>query len=260
MRPLHDEIVANELAVDFVEPEKILLPVAVRTNFAVVVPLRKDVPPDLKDEHALIGGGRARQRAVIQVAQLCGFNSSVLAKKNPRVADSRQIFAPKFFAVTPLLVLARRGDELEKNVQIFFAQPPTKNFAELRFDGIPTKTLVPETRIVEPLQHFNLRGQFDVRTEEMFQRGVNELQRQRIARRVRRNEVHLPQNVLRAVEGDFGLVNYERQAPQFTPREVVVPAQKFRKQSVQEIERRGGSFRLFGVSVESFNQLVVDYS
>lgn len=218
MRPLHDEIVANEVAANFVEPEKILLSVAVRTNFADVAPLRKDVSADLKDEHALIAG-LARQRAVVQVAQLRGFESSFLAQENPRVADSRQVVAPKLFAVTPLPVVGSFGDELKENFQIFRAQPPTKNFAGLRVDAVPTKTLAPETRIVrlsiknlqasfahvdvaasvdglnqracrdgedvfirgrifvEPLQQFKLRGQFDVRTEEMFQRGVNELRR-----------------------------------------------------------------------------------
>lgn len=218
MHPRFDEIFSDEVAVDIPKPEQILLSVAVHTNFADVAPLRKNVSADLEDEHALIAR-LSVQRAVIQVAQLRGDSLSVLAEKNPRVADSRQIFAPKCFAIPPLLVVGSVGDNLEENFQILRAQPPTKNFAGLRVDAVPTKTLVSETRIaqppikhvqtsfahvdvvtsvdglnqrtcrsrenifvrgkifVQPPQQFNLRGKFDVSTEEMFQRGVHELRR-----------------------------------------------------------------------------------
>lgn len=148
MRPLHDEIFSDKVAVNFVKPEQILLIVAVHANFADVAPLRKNMPADSENEHALIAGF-AFQRAVIQVAQLCGDSLSFFAQKNPGVADSRQIRTPKFFAVTPLLVVGSFGNELEENFQIFCAQPSTKNFAGIRVDIVPTKTLAAETRIAQ---------------------------------------------------------------------------------------------------------------
>lgn len=120
MNPILGRLVPDKVAADCSPPEKFFVPCRIiSANFADVAPLRKNVPPDLKDEDRLIAAA-VRQGAVPYIAP-GGVLFGVARQENPCVGYARQVSPPKTFAVAPLLIVGSRRHDFEKRFQVVLA-------------------------------------------------------------------------------------------------------------------------------------------